>query len=61
MCINLGIGMPTLVPMFVPDEYNITMHVENGMLGVGGFPEPGEEDADLINPEKQTVIVLIIY
>jgi hypothetical protein len=60
MLINLGIGMPTLVPMFIPDEFNITMHVENGMLGVIGFPEPGQEDPDLINPQKETITVLIV-
>ena len=61
MYINLGIGIPTLVPMFVPDEFNITMQGENGILGLDGYPVPGEEDSDLIDPGKETVKVIFNY
>ena len=57
MYINLGIGMPTLVPMFVPEDFNITMQGENGILGLDGYPAPGEEDPDLVDPGKETVKV----
>lgn len=59
MYINLGIGIPTLVPMFVPEDYNITMHGENGILGLDGYPAPGEEDPDLVDPGKETVKVAL--
>lgn len=59
MYINLGIGIPTLVPMFVPEDFNITMQGENGILGLDGYPSPGEEDSDLIDPGKETVKVKI--
>jgi len=56
--VNLGIGLPTLVADYLPENLGVWFHSENGLLGMGAFPYEGEEDSQIINAGKQTVTIV---
>jgi 3-oxoadipate CoA-transferase beta subunit len=57
-CVNLGIGLPTLVARYVPEGREVLFHSENGLVGMGPAPEQGQEDADVVNAGKKPVTLV---
>jgi 3-oxoadipate CoA-transferase, beta subunit len=58
MCVNLGIGLPTTVALYVPPEREVLIHSENGIIGMGPAPAPGSEDWDVVNASKGPVTLI---
>ena len=59
--VNLGIGLPTLVPNYLPEGVEVILQTENGLIGMGPTPAPGEEDPDLINAGGGAITALVRY
>ncbi|XGW06248.1 hypothetical protein V3C99_016507 [Haemonchus contortus] len=58
MYVNLGVGIPTLAAKYIPDGVNVHLHGENGVIGMGPYPQKGEEDPDLINASSEAITLL---